>query len=121
MGEVFLKSLSKIKNEKVCSQVLSLLMRIANGLRMPREDQTISVMHVDVTLSQLSKNVARRILHLIWIVDVIKEDGNWVQVVKVLDVLPEYKIPELKQNLKILFEKYTTELKNRCNHRCIER
>ncbi|WOH15111.1 hypothetical protein DCAR_0934648 [Daucus carota subsp. sativus] len=120
LGEVFLKSMSTIKNEKVCSQVLSLLMRIANGLRMPREDQTISVMHVDVTLFQLSKNVARRILHLIWIVDVIKEDGNWVQVVKVLDVLPEYKIPELKQNLKILFEKYTTELKNRCNHRCIE-
>lgn len=121
LGDVFLKSMSKIKSEKIRTEAISLLIRLANGWRMPQEDKIISVMHVDVTLSLLSKQVdVHGILHLIWIVDIIKEEGKWVQVVKVFDVLPESKIRELKQNLKILFQNYTIGVKNRCNYRCVE-
>ncbi|XP_074364158.1 uncharacterized protein LOC141704897 [Apium graveolens] len=121
LHDVFLKSMSKIESENVRSEALSLLIRLANGWRRPQEDKIISVMHVDVTLSLVSKKVdVGGIVHLIWIVDIIKEEGKWIQVVKVLDVLPDSKIRELKQNLKMLFQNYTIGLKNRCNYRCIE-
>lgn len=121
LDDVFLKSMSKIKNEKICSEALSLLTRLANGWRMPQEGKITRVMHVDVTLSLLLKNDdVHKSLHLIWMVDIIKEDGKWVQVLKVFDVQPESKIPELKQNLEILFENYTIGLINRCNYRFIE-
>lgn len=121
MDDVFLKSMSKIRSDNIRFEALSVLIRLANGWRMPQEDKIISVMHVDVTLSLLSKKAdVHGILHLIWIVDTIKEGGKWVQVIKVFDVLPESKIRELKQNLKILFQNYTIELRNHCNYRCIE-
>lgn len=112
--------MSKIKNEKIRSEALSLLTRLANGWRMPQKDKIISVMHVDVTLSLLSEKVhVQKPLYLIWIVDIIEEDEKWVQVVKVFDVLPESKTTQLKQNLEIYLKSYTNELINRCNYRFI--
>lgn len=112
----FLKSMAKIKNLEIHSEVLSLLVRLSIGWRPPQKNK------IPVTFSPLLEQYnVHGVLHLIWNVDILEENKKYIQVLKVWDVLKESKILELRKNLDFFFGNYTVDNISRCKCKCVER
>ncbi|XP_052307958.1 uncharacterized protein LOC18097562 isoform X3 [Populus trichocarpa] len=117
-SDSFRKSIMKVGNE-ARHEVISLLAKLSSGWRQSPEERNIIVLHG--TSSELLENYrVNDQLSLIWTVDIIKENKNDTQILKVWDVLPLRDLPKLARSLDAVFGNYTVNKMNRCRHKCTE-
>lgn len=60
-----------------------------------------------------------RELYVVWTVDIVKNE-EYIQVLKVWDILPLSEIPKLARRLDNIFAMYTDEYMDLCKMKCIE-
>ncbi|KAK2979221.1 hypothetical protein RJ640_009619, partial [Escallonia rubra] len=120
-SEQFMESMTRFKKSDVHEAVISLLVKLSSGWRLPQKNGTShpggKAKTYHVTLEQYNVNGT---LNLIWTVDILTENSEYTQVLKVWDILPASKIPNLAKSLSVLFEKYTVEIINHCNDKRFE-
>ncbi|KAJ8770587.1 hypothetical protein K2173_018078 [Erythroxylum novogranatense] len=115
----FQQSLAGIVCADIQEEVICFLRKLSTGWRQPCSDRSIALL--EATCSELLECCrVNDLLYLIWSVDTIKEKSNYIQVLKVWDVLPRHGIRKLSKRLDSIFQKYTVENMNRCKHKLIE-
>ncbi|KAG5534406.1 hypothetical protein RHGRI_022506 [Rhododendron griersonianum] len=118
-SDYFMKSISRIKNIGVRKEVLSILQRLSSGWDQHRK-VTVPNRPGGVSSQLLELDTVNELLNLIWSVDVVSESSKDIQVLKVWDILPAAKIPELANHLDTVFGDYTVNKMNRCLCRSFE-
>ncbi|CAA3014575.1 Hypothetical predicted protein [Olea europaea subsp. europaea] len=115
----FLNSMSKIQDIHVRKEVLSLLEKLSSGWRQPPKHNNFS--KLDGASSELVEiyNVIRS-LKLIWTIEIVRENANEVQAIKILDILPPFKISILAEKLDAVFGNFTVNYMSRCLCKRIE-
>ncbi|KAJ6766752.1 DNA2/NAM7 HELICASE FAMILY [Salix purpurea] len=114
----FRKSILKVRNE-ARQEVITLLATLSSGWRQSPEERNIIVLQG--TSSELLENYrVNDQLSLIWTVDIVKENKNDTQILKVWDVLPLPDLPKLACRLDDVLGNYTVSKMNRCKQKCIE-
>ncbi|KAF5960733.1 hypothetical protein HYC85_001942 [Camellia sinensis] len=109
----FKKSMARIKNVEVRKEVLSLLEKLSSGWQLHHEkDKVLDMNGTSSDLLELDK--VNGSLNLAWSVDIVKENSEDVQVLKVWDILPLSDIPKLANCLDTVFGNYTVNFMNRC-------
>nr|XP_023922880.1 uncharacterized protein LOC112034293 [Quercus suber] len=114
----FLKSMSRLKDAETCTKVLTLLENLANGWRQPQSMKNLHVL-CGASSQLLEQYKVKGLLHLVWTVDILKKNSNYVQILKVWDILPLSEMPKLANQLDVLFENYTLEKINHCKHKSL--
>ncbi|KAF5480087.1 hypothetical protein F2P56_000857 [Juglans regia] len=116
----FGRSIARISDAEIRQEVLSMLAKLASGWRQPQEDRDLIVL--DGISSQLLEiyNVKDDENYLAWTVDILKEEGNYIQVMKVWDVVPLSDVIKLAKHLDILFGSYTVDKMQKCKHRSVD-
>ncbi|KAL2921520.1 putative helicase MAGATAMA 3 [Bienertia sinuspersici] len=109
-------SIASMENNKSQQQVQEMLKKIAGGWRQPNSEKAID--GVAAELLKLYKIDEQ--FYLTWTVDVQNEESKYTQVIKVWDILPASKIPNLAEELNILFQNYTVKYINRCKHKSFQ-
>nr|XP_048333039.1 uncharacterized protein LOC107434514 isoform X2 [Ziziphus jujuba var. spinosa] len=115
--DAFWRSMVRVKNNELCKQVLSLLEKLSNGWRQPQKGRNL-IVHDKISSQLLEYYKVNDQLYLVWTIDIIQENSNHIQVLKVLDILPLSSIAELEKQLEILFESYQLDKINRCKYKC---
>ncbi|KAJ6738455.1 P-LOOP CONTAINING NUCLEOSIDE TRIPHOSPHATE HYDROLASES SUPERFAMILY PROTEIN [Salix koriyanagi] len=111
----FRKSILKVKNE-ARQEVITLLATLSSGWRQSPEERNIIVLQG--TSSELLENYrVNDQLSLIWTVDIVKENKNDTQILKVWDVLPLPDLPKLACRLDDVLGNYTVSKMNRCKQK----
>ncbi|KAF8398737.1 hypothetical protein HHK36_014595 [Tetracentron sinense] len=114
----FWKSMARIKSVKTRKEVVTLLMKLSSGWRHPHKQRNLNF--VDGTSQSLELYTVNGLLKLVWTIDVLEENSNYIQVLKVWDILPSPNIPKLAKHLNIFFGNYTVANMNRCKFECVE-
>ena len=94
---------------------MKMLLRLANGWRPKRS--------VSITCDkskQFLKQYKVEDLHVICSIDIVEEQCQFVQVLKVWDVLPPLDISKLIKHLDTVFLTYTADDLNRCKTKCVK-
>ncbi|CAN6572652.1 unnamed protein product [Malus baccata var. baccata] len=115
----FEKSLAKIKDTLVRREVLNLLTKLSSGWRHAHKDKGM-IVHDGTSSQLLEKYKVNRLLNLIWTVDILQEKSDYIQVMKVWDIVTSSDIPRLAKSLDIIFGTYTVDKMNRCKHKRID-
>ncbi|XP_062076348.1 uncharacterized protein LOC133781392 [Humulus lupulus] len=113
-SENFLKSFKNLEVVEAKKPVIKLLLKLSDGWR-PRGS---SVSLCANSLQIMSHKVEG--FYVVSTVGIAKEHSEYIQVLKIWDLLPYQEIPTLKNQLDIVFDKYTEEFINNCNERCLE-
>ncbi|KAM2017071.1 hypothetical protein EV2_048385 [Malus domestica] len=116
----FEKSLAKIKDTLVRREVLNLLTKLSSGWRYAHKDKGI-IVHDGTSSQLLEKYKVNRLLNLFWTVDILQEKSDYIQVMKVWDIVTSSDIPRLAKSLDIIFGTYTVDKMNRCKHKRIDK
>ncbi|CAI9777673.1 unnamed protein product [Fraxinus pennsylvanica] len=115
----FLKSMSKIQDINVRKEVLSLLEKLSSGWCQPLKHNLVS--KLDGASSEfLEIYDVNSLLKLIWTIEIVHEDANKIQAIKILDILPHFKISTLAKKHNAVFGNFTVNYMNRCLHKRIE-
>ena len=97
--------------------MLSLLEKLSSGWRQTEKERT----PVDRSGGSSSLFVehykVNKHLYLVWSIDILTETSNCTQILKVWDILPFSDIPNLSNQLEVLYRSYTVEKMTRCMHR----
>ncbi|KAJ8629373.1 hypothetical protein MRB53_022696 [Persea americana] len=109
----FRKSFSKLKSLQTRKAVIQALLRLADGCR----PKSKIVDFPDAF--QFAKQCRVRELYLVWMVDIVKNE-EYIQVLRVWDILPLSEIPKLTRRLDNIFAMYTDEYIDLCKMKCIE-
>nr|XP_023901274.1 ATP-dependent helicase NAM7-like [Quercus suber] len=115
----FLKSMSRVKDIETCKEVLTLLENLANGWRQSLRRKNLYV-HNGTSSQLLEQYEVKGLLHLVWTVDILKENSYHIQILKFWDILPLDEIPKLANHLDVLFENYTVKKMNHCKYKCFD-
>ncbi|XP_021823824.1 probable helicase senataxin isoform X2 [Prunus avium] len=115
----FQKSLAMIKDTVICREVFNLLTKLSSGWRRAQKDKGI-IVHDGTCAQLLEKYKVNRRLNLIWTVDILQQNSEYVQVMKVWNIVTLSDIPKLAKRLDIIIGSYTVDKMNRCKHKCIE-
>ncbi|CAL2229702.1 unnamed protein product [Prunus armeniaca] len=115
----FQNSMEKIKDTDIRGEVDSLLTKLSDGWRQTCKDKRV-IVHGGACGQLLEKYKVKGQLNLIWSVDVLEENSDYVQVMKIWDVLPVSDTPEFAERLQIIFRSYTADKMNLCQLRCVE-
>ena len=110
--------MSRLKNAETCKEVLTLLENLANGWRQTHKKKNFYV-HNGTSSQLLEQYKVKGLLHLVWTVDILKENSYYIQILNVWDILPLSEMPNLASQLDDLFENYTVDKMNRCKHKCL--
>ncbi|XP_062076340.1 uncharacterized protein LOC133781383 [Humulus lupulus] len=113
-SEKFLKTFKILEVVEAKKPVIKLLLKLSDGWR-PRGS---SVSLCANSLQIMSHKVEG--FYVVSTVGIAKEHSEYIQVLKIWDLLPYQEIPTLKNQLDIVFDKYTEEFINNCNERCLE-
>lgn len=109
----FWTSMSIIKSIEIRKETLSLLTKLSSGLRWHCNDESLFV--VDRKSAQLVELYkVNYMLYIVWSVDIVKEQSNYIQVLKVWDILPLSEMSNLLKHLDYLFGNYTVDLMHLC-------
>ncbi|XP_008222458.2 PREDICTED: helicase SEN1-like [Prunus mume] len=114
----FQNSMQKIKDTEIHRELVSLLTKLSNGWRQSRKNKR-TIVH-GTCAQVLQKYKVKGLLNLIWSVDVLQENSDYVQVLKIWDVLPVSDTPELDKRLENMFHSYTTAEMNLCLLKCVD-
>ncbi|CAL2229703.1 unnamed protein product [Prunus armeniaca] len=115
----FQNSMEKIKDTDIRGEVDSLLTKLSDGWRQTCKDKRV-IVHGGACGQLFEKYKVKGQLNLIWSVDVLEENSDYVQVMKIWDVLPVSDTPEFAERLQIIFRSYTADKMNLCQLRCVE-
>ncbi|KAJ6738456.1 DNA2/NAM7 HELICASE FAMILY [Salix koriyanagi] len=117
----FRRSMARVKNVRICNDVLSVLGKLSNGWRQRQSRKKRRVMvHNGISSPLLEQYNSCGKLNMIWTVDILLENSSYVQVLMVWDILPSSDIPNLATSLDAVFRNYTVEQMNRCLYKCME-
>ncbi|GMI88715.1 hypothetical protein like AT1G65810 [Hibiscus trionum] len=114
-GDDFNKSVGHIRNKEVHKQVIKLLEKLASGWRdekMKHKNEVVEVYPVSGDGE----------LNLVWSVEVetVEGDSDWIQVLKVWDIVASSDIAKAAHKLHILFAEYAENKISRCKYQCPE-
>ncbi|XVF06351.1 hypothetical protein REPUB_Repub06bG0040500 [Reevesia pubescens] len=111
-GNEFWKSLASIKNTESHKQMLNLLQKLSSGWRQtPAQKNKHGLLQV---------YPVNGFLNLLWSVEIINENSQFIQVLKIWNILPLLDIPKVAKNLETLFGEYTVYKMCRCKCQCLE-
>jgi len=111
--------MARIKNTEICQKICTLLRQLSSGWRQSKREINFGV--VDDTSSQLLELYkVNESLHLVWTIDVIEENSNYVQVLKIWDVLPLSEVTILARNIDISYRSYSVDILRFCKTRCYD-
>lgn len=116
--DAFWRSMIRVKNNELCKEVLSLLEKLSNGWRCQLNNRRNRIVKEKISSQLLEHYKVNDQLYLVWTIDVLEENSNFIQVLKVLDIRPLSNIAELAKQLQILFESYKTDKISRCKYKC---
>ncbi|PQP95030.1 putative ATP-dependent helicase C29A10.10c [Prunus yedoensis var. nudiflora] len=102
--------MEKIKDTDIHQEVVSLLTKLSDGWRQSCKDKGV-IVHGGTCGQLLEKYKVKGQLNLIWSVDVLEENSDYVQFL----ILPEF-----AERLQIIFHSYTADKMNLCLLRCVE-
>ncbi|KAJ7000259.1 hypothetical protein NC653_010898 [Populus alba x Populus x berolinensis] len=115
----FRRSAARVRNVRICKEVLSLLAKLSNGWRQ-RQSRRKMMVHNGTSSPLIEQYNVSGQLNMVWTVDILQENSFCIQVLKVWDILPSSDIPKLASRLDTLFRNYTEEQMNRCLYKCME-
>ncbi|CAL2229729.1 unnamed protein product [Prunus armeniaca] len=115
----FRNSIEEIKDTEIRQDVISLIKKLSNGWRQSQNDKVI-IGHGGTSAELLETYEVNELLYLIWSVEIHKQNSDFVQVMKIWDIVPLSDIPKLTERLDIIFGNYTVDKMNRCKHRCFD-
>jgi len=108
--------MARIKSTEICQKICSLLRQLSSGWRQPKREINFGV--VDDTSSQLLELYkVNESLYLVWTIDVIEENSNYVQILKIWDVLPLSEVTNLARNIDISYRSYSVDILRFCKTR----
>ena len=111
----FQKSFRKMTSTRMKKLVLNLLLSLASGWR-PKK---INVDLVCERSSQIVKHFKVEGLYVVCSIDIVKK-SNYMQVLKVWDILPVAETPKLLKRLDNIFNMYTDDFINQCEQKCLK-
>ncbi|XP_017243832.1 helicase sen1 isoform X1 [Daucus carota subsp. sativus] len=115
----FWTSMSNIQNIEIRKETLSHLTKLSNGLRWPCNDKSRIV--IDGKSAQLVELCKVNCMnYIVWSVDVVKVHSSYSQVLKVWDMLPLSKIPNLLKDMDYSFGSYNMDLMYLCTFKKLE-
>ncbi|XP_077235510.1 uncharacterized protein LOC143877385 isoform X2 [Tasmannia lanceolata] len=114
-SDIFRKSFSKLKSTHTKKAVINILLRLAGGWR-PKKLNVDFVSESSLQLVKLFKVVG---LYLICTIDIVKQ-SNYIQVLKIWDILHFEEIPKLVKRLEGISAMYTDDYVTHCNVKCLE-
>ncbi|KAG4920415.1 hypothetical protein JHK86_049228 [Glycine max] len=103
LNQSFLISMARIKSAEICKKICSLLMQLSSGWRQPHRNINIRVLD-DTSSQQLELYKVNESLYLAWTIDVLEENSNYVQVLKIWDVLPLSEVSNLVRDVDISYK-----------------
>ncbi|RVW94661.1 putative helicase MAGATAMA 3 [Vitis vinifera] len=119
LSDDFWKSMVRIKSVEIHNKVFCLLEKLSSGWRRP--DNEANPNTINGTCSQLLEQYkVTNILNLVWSVEILKEDSNYIQVLKVWDILPMERTPKQAARLEILFGNKRVIDMDHCKFKCVE-
>lgn len=111
--------MSNIQNIEIRKETLSHLTKLSNGLRWPCNDKSRIV--IDGKSAQLVELCKVNCMnYIVWSVDVVKVHSSYSQVLKVWDMLPLSKIPNLLKDMNYSFGSYNMDLMYLCTFKKLE-
>ncbi|XP_022874965.1 uncharacterized protein LOC111393590 [Olea europaea var. sylvestris] len=111
----FKNSFHKLISTCVKKSVMNLLLKIASGWRPKRRSMDLMC---ERSL-QIVKQFKVEGYYIVCTIDIMKE-LNYMQVLKVWDILPLEMVQKLLRRLDSIFAMYTVDFINRCKEKCIE-
>ncbi|GJZ38913.1 UvrD-like helicase, ATP-binding domain, P-loop containing nucleoside triphosphate hydrolase [Tanacetum coccineum] len=111
----FRRSFGKLMGSRLKKLVLNLLLKLSGGWRPKNRSVDLCC----ETSSQFLRQFKVEGLYVICTIDIIKE-VNYIQVLKVWDILALEEIPKLTKRLESVFSAYTDDFINRCTEKCLE-
>lgn len=78
-------------------------MQLSSGWRQPHRNINIRVLD-DTSSQQLELYKVNESLYLAWTIDVLEENSNYVQVLKIWDVLPLPEVSNLSRDIDISYK-----------------
>ncbi|TXG56710.1 hypothetical protein EZV62_018023 [Acer yangbiense] len=112
----FVQSFKKLKSAQKKKLVINLLLKLASGWR-PKKRKIDSVCERS---SHIVKQFKVEGLNIVCTIDIEKEELQYIQVLKVWDILPLYDVSKLVKRLDDIFVKYSDDYVNRCKKKCLE-
>ncbi|CAA2988419.1 Hypothetical predicted protein [Olea europaea subsp. europaea] len=109
----FSRSMSKIQHIDIRKEALSLLEKLSSGWRQLHKHEILN--NLDGASSQfLELYDVKEPYKLIWTVDILRDNLNDIQVIKILDILPSSKVLTFAKKLDEQFGNYTFNYMSRC-------
>ncbi|KAL9416859.1 hypothetical protein AB3S75_039945 [Citrus x aurantiifolia] len=114
----FLKSFRKLTSKRTKNLVINLLLKLSSGWR-PKKRNVDSVCASSLHIIKQFKVEG---FYIICTIDIVKdvEESQYIQVLKVWDILTLEHVQKLVTRLDNIFVKYTDEYLNLCKEKCIE-
>ncbi|KAF6174660.1 hypothetical protein GIB67_006312 [Kingdonia uniflora] len=119
-GDGFWKSISNMRNMETRKEVISLLMKLSSGWRLPSQKKQENLNILEGASSQLLETYSvhgTSTLNLLWSIDILIDNSTRIQVLKFWGVLPFRDISNLIKRLDVFFGNYTVDTMNRCKFR----
>lgn len=111
----FLKSFKKLTSVRLQKSVLHLLLNLSSGWRPKKQNFETSC----GSSSMILKKFKVERLYIVCTNDIAK-NLNYVQVLKIWDILPLEDIPKLINRLDSIFNRYTDDFINLCKEKCLD-
>lgn len=105
--------MSKIQHIDIRKEALSLLEKLSSGWRQLHKHEILN--NLDGASSQfLELYDVKEPYKLIWTVDILRDNLNDIQVIKILDILPSSEVLTFAKKLDEQFGNYTFNYMSRC-------
>lgn len=111
--------MARIKSSEICQKICSLLRQLSSGWRQPKREINLGVVD-DISSQLLELYKVNESLYLVWTIDIIKDNSNYVQVLKIWDVLPLSEVTNLAKNIDISYRSYSADILRCCKTRCYD-
>ncbi|KAK0573500.1 hypothetical protein LWI29_008983 [Acer saccharum] len=112
----FVQSFKKLKSAQKKKLVINLLLKLASGW-LPKKRKIDLVCERS---SHIVKQFKVEGLNIVCTIDIEKEELQYIQVLKVWDILPLDDVSKLVKRLDDIFVKYSDDYVNRCKKKCLE-
>lgn len=114
-SQSFLISMARIKSIEICKKICFLLVQLSSGWRQPHQEITIGVLDDMLELYRVNES-----LYLAWTIDVVEENSNYFQILKIWDVLPLSAVSNLARDIEISYKSYSVDILKCCKIRCYD-
>lgn len=93
-------------------------MQLSSGQHQPHQETNIGVL--DSTSLMLELYKVNESLYLVWTIDILEENSNYVQILNIWDVLPLSEVSKMVRDVDISYWNYCVDILRSCNIRSSE-